>query len=272
MRKRKINLTSPYTKARHLAVNLIIITIVFIVVIFILGYGIKTLKGLRYFKIKDIMVNEGNSEDFSYLKNRNIFYIDLKDESRYISGIYPVYSKIRLIRVLPNRLFIDFIRRKAIAYIKLYRYFCVDEDLTLFDDPKNLAAIDLPVILGLETKIYGPKTGRKCEVRELALAVNIIKELNSSNELRSYKVKSVNVSSAANASLLLQIPPQNSNYPNWQMKTGGGVFEIRIGNDNIKQKVSALNALFTQIMNDPGNIRYIDLRFKEPVIKFRDVK
>jgi hypothetical protein len=56
------------------------------------------------------------------------------------------------------------------------------------------------------------------------------------------------------------------------MKTGQAVFEIRIGNDNIKQKVSALNALFTQLMNDPGNIRYIDLRFKEPVIKFRDVK
>jgi len=260
MRKQNINLTSPYTKARHLAVNLIIITVVFIVLAFTLGYVIKALKDSKYFKIKDIVVSERDAEDFSYLKNRNIFYVDLIEESRYISGIYPAYNKIRLIRVLPNRLFIDFIRRKAIAYIKLYRYFCVDENLTLFDDTANLAAIDLPVILGLETKIYGPRPGQKCEVRELALALNIIKELDSSNELRSYKVKSVDVSSAAKASLLLQ------------RKIGQAVFEIRIGNDNIKQKVSALNALFSQTMNDPGNIRYIDLRFKEPVIKFKDVK
>jgi hypothetical protein len=260
MRKQKINLTSAYPKARHLAVNLIIITVVFIVVVFTLGYVIKVLKDSRYFKIKDIVVSETDAEYFSYLKNRNIFYVDLIEESRYISGIYPVYSKIRLIRVLPNRLFIDFIRRKAIAYIKLYRYFCVDEDSTLFDDTATLSAIDLPVILGLETKIYGPRPGQKCEVRELALALNIIKELNSSNELKSYKVKSVDVSSAAKASLLLQ------------MKTGQTVFEIRIGNGNIKQKVSALNALFSQTMNEAGNIRYIDLRFKEPVIKFKDVK
>jgi hypothetical protein len=48
--------------------------------------------------------------------------------------------------------------------------------------------------------------------------------------------------------------------------------EVRIGTDNIKNKMMMLAGIFLQSKNDILNIKYVDLRFKDPVIKLRDAK
>ncbi len=111
----------------------IVIIIIFLVVFFSLTFTIRRLKNLDFFTIKDIFSNTYNLSNLSYLKGKNIFNLDLKEESKYISGVYPDYRKVRIIRVLPNRLYIDFVKRNPQAYVKLYRFFCVDSDLVLFN-------------------------------------------------------------------------------------------------------------------------------------------
>ncbi len=169
--------------------------------------------------------------------------------------MYPSYKKIRVIRILPNRLFVDFIKRKPLAYIKLYRYFCVDEDMVLFDASGQLEEKDLPVILGLDTKIFGPKSGKIYNIKELALALNIIKEVRRNKMSKVYAIDRIDVTNLSNASFFIL-----------------NVLEIRVGQDDIKDKIDILNSLLIQLKNDFGNIKYIDLRFKEPVIKLKDVK
>jgi cell division septal protein FtsQ len=217
------------------------------------GYSLKVLKNLDYFKIKDIIVTEGTPDEFSYLKGRNIFRIDLTEEAKSISRFYPAYKKIRLIKGLPNRIFVDFVRRQPLGLIKLYRYFCVDQDRMLFDLPGEVGQMDLPIILGLETKIFGPKPGKEYNLKELELALNILKEARRNKRLRNHKITAINVANPAGAALVIDAG-----------------LEIRIGQGEIGNKIELLGNLLAQVKNDLPNIKYIDLRFNEPVIKLKD--
>jgi len=235
---------------------IVVIIIILIGGYLTVGYIARELKTLDYFKIKDIVIRGADQVDLSYLKGRNIIVLDLQKESRYLSLNYPVYKKIRLVRILPDHLFVDFIKRKPKAYVKLYRYFCIDEDMALFDVSANLEGKDnLPVILGLDTKIFGPKQGKIYNIEELALALNIIKEAKSNRVLKDYEIKSIDVTDPSCASFFI---PDG--------------LEIKIGQDDTKDKIDILGSLLSQVKNDLNNVKYIDLRFKEPVIKFKDVK
>lgn len=266
MQRRRINLSlkpikllnplQSFGKARHLFLKLILFIVFLFIISFAIAQATKALKKSNYFNIKDIIINNAKKEsDFSYLKGRNIFDINLTKESSLISELYPTYKKVRLIRVLPNRLFVDFIIRKPLAYVELYRYFCVDEDQVLFDLPPQslLQETHLPVIVGLKTKIAGAKLGLRYNIKELAIALNILRELKSNNTLKDYKFKTVDPRNPASASIFLD-----------------NGLEIKFTDYNVKNKVNILGTLFTQINKDLDNIRYIDLRFKEPVIKFKD--
>jgi len=253
MRRRKINLRLPQLKKQNLLFKLSIIIVFLLIAFFGLKHLERALKNLDCFKIEKIIVTQGNPEEFAYLKGQNIFTIDLKREAGYIQEAYPNYKQIRLIRLLPNRLSVDFIKRKPVAFIKLYRYFYVDKDQVVFNAPVEETLVELPVILGLETKIFGPKSGRKYNIRELALAINIIQELNNNGILRGYKIKTVDVNNAFSASFIL---------PNG--------LEVKTGQDEIKARIKLLSILLTNIKNDLNYIKYIDLRFKEPVVKFKE--
>lgn len=263
--KLKLNLKLLFNLTQGLRRGLrliIFIIIIFLAIIFVTGHLLRILKDSDYFKTKDIITYgtdsvDLSSVDLSYLKGRNIFLVDLQKESGYISQLYPTYKKVRLIRILPNRLFIDFLKRTPLGIVKLYRYFCVDDESVLFNLPYDkLKELNLPLILGLETKIFGPKSGKKYNVRELALALNIIKEIEANKALKDYKIKKIDVANPAHASFFIN----------------EGELEIKINEEDIKDKVNILSNLLIQLKKDLANIRYIDLRFKEPVIKLKDVK
>ncbi len=101
--------------------SIFIAAIASLMIICFIVYLARTLRQLDFFKIKEVIIAKGNSADLSYLKGQNIFALDLKQESRYILQSYPTYKKIRLVRILPDRLFVDFVKRVPLAYIKLYR-------------------------------------------------------------------------------------------------------------------------------------------------------
>lgn len=222
--------------------------------------AVRIIRRSDFFKIKYIIAKESNdglesSIDLSYLQGRNTFALDLAQEARFISQFYPGYKKIRIVRILPDRLFADFLRRSPIAYVRLYRSFYVDEDAVLFEAAPGLEGLDLPVISGLQTKIFAPQPGRKYNARELSAAVDIIKETKNNKVLRGLRIKRIDVADSSDISFFL-LAPEN--------------LQVKIGLDYIKDKVNILSSLLAQNKSDLGNIKYIDLRFKEPVIKFKD--
>jgi len=243
--------------------------IIFSTLFFLIGHLIKGLRTCDYFKIKEIITGKPEAEpDFSYLVGRNIFTLDLKKESRYISELHPVYRKIRLIRLLPDRLFVLLSQRQALAQLKLYRNFCVDGDLTVFEIPQELVETDLPVIVGLEKKILAVNSGKQYNIKSLALAVNIIKETKLNRGLEDYKIKRIDVTNPMNISFFIQVPGNTID----QNRTIVAPLEVKIGQYGIAEKVRILSDLLTQLGADIADIKYIDLKFREPVIKFKDAK
>lgn len=266
MKKRKASPKFYYKPILGLVVFLVIL-------VFLLAYIAQAAKKSEFFVIKDIIVREGfevkdhintsandNSIDLSYLRGRNLFTVDLNQQEQFLSQIYPGYKKIRIVRVLPDRLFADFLRRKPIAYVKLYRNFSVDEEGVLFFLKETDEQLGLPEISGLEARIFGAKSGRKYNVKDLNLAVTIIKLTRNNKILKNFKISKINVSNPANPVFNILVGSSTTE----AVKS----IEIKLGQDYILDKINILGSLFAQISNDLGNIEYIDLRFKEPVIKF----
>ena len=68
------------------------------------------------------------------------------------------------------------------------------------------------------------------------------------------------------------LPKQIVNYTSPIPQTEWLGFEVRTGMNNIRQKMMILAGLVTQERKEWINIKYIDLRFKEPLIKLNNVK
>lgn len=232
---------------------------ILLVFVFASSYIWGAVKSWDYFKVKEIICKEGErAKELSYLKGRNIFDIDLAAESRYILDYYPDSSGVKLARLLPDRLFVDFIKRRPVALIKLYRYFSVDAGGVIFYLAEQSNNPGLPVVLGLETQIFGPKPGKKYNIRELNLALNIINEMKKSRAGRQLQIRKIDVTSYSNAVMAV----------GWGMQN----IEVRLGPDSLKDKVNLLTSLIAQAKNELTNIAYIDLRFKEPAIKLKNVE
>jgi len=240
----------------------------------ILGFlSVSLIKKSSYYTVRDVYVHEGRRApiDLSYLKGRNIFTVDLQREAVYIAQRYPTYKTVRLVRVLPNRLYAEFVARTPRAYVQLSRVYCVDDDLVLFDVPLPAvpggALPDLPVITGMASKIIGPKTGKQYPLKELWFAVNIVKEFKSLKGLNTLPLKRIEVPSGETATVFI---------PSLGVGTAAGKspapLEVKLACDDLNGKMRILDSLMTQLKDTRDTIKYIDLRFKEPVIKLNDVK
>lgn len=232
-------------------------------------YIFRSLADSDYFRVRDVVTNDMQADDFSYLKGKNIFALNIGDEAAKIRAAYPQCRSIRVIRVFPNRLFIEFIKRKPIAYVKLYKYFSVDDQAVLFFAPGQEERQDLPVIIGLETKIFGPKPGRQYNIRQLNAALEVLALIRKNKALRQYYPKSIDVSDPAGMSLLMPVFPKGAAAPSAGRQY---LFEAKLSYDNLAEKIIILAGLIAQARPETANIKYIDLRFKESVIKLNDTK
>lgn len=272
MPKNKIRFPKSSLKIPPIVARVLFICVALaLLVLAIAGYAWKVMCTSSQFTIQDIIARK-EGINLAYLKGRNIFAVDLRREARFLAAQYPDYKRVKLIRVLPDRLYVDFIVRQPLALIKLYRWFAVDDEATLFFPASDVQEAVLPVITGLETKIYGPKSGRRYELRELAMALEIIKEAGASRVLKNYRLSKIDVSSIANTSVFISLPLSMPGYAPDPQRILYDLLEVKIGYGNIKQKMLILEGVVAQSSNDLSRIKYIDLRFKEPVIKLKDAK
>ncbi|RKY31449.1 MAG: hypothetical protein DRP74_04860 [Candidatus Omnitrophota bacterium] len=232
------------------------------------AYLIKLSKAHDYFKIKKVIVRGEEEGLFSYLEGQNIFDIDLKKESEYILNLYPSYKKIRMIKMYPDRLYISFIEREPLAYVKLYRNFCVDSDLVLFDLPPKRRGLELPLIEGLETKIFGVEAGKRYNNQELALAISMIQAASGNRVLKEYFIEKIDLSDAYVVRCLFS-SGNASPRATYRYNKRSVTFEIKLSSEDVVRKIKILAGILARMENDLGAIEYIDLRFKEPVIKFK---
>ncbi|MFA6216324.1 MAG: cell division protein FtsQ/DivIB [Candidatus Omnitrophota bacterium] len=232
-------------------------------------YSLRWIRNCDYFLVKDVIVNANKPENVSFLKGRNIFVLDLKKIARHVSELYPVYKKIRIIRILPNQLFVDLQERIALAAVKLGRYYYVDRELSLWDADFLPQDPDLPIIVGLENRLSFPHVGSQYHIPQLAFALDIIQATRGDRVLKSYRIARIDIKKPEMISFFIPIASRPSN-PQSENELTMQDLEVRINSGKVDEKISILSGLFTQFNNDLATIQYIDMRFKEPVIRFKD--
>ena len=252
---------------------ILIILISLLAISFFIGYIWKFLTTSSYFTVSEVVCPETDVSRLSYLKGRNIFALDLKRESWKILLGCSDCSNVRISRVLPNRLFINYFKRQPVALAKFYKYFALDQNGVFFFSRADYPLENLPVIYGLETKIFAPRAGLSYNNKEVRLALELIREFKANRLLKNFQLKRIDLADPENTSVFILLPRSVSLEPvNGFSSLEWGGFEVRMGESNIKNKIIILGGMILQAKKDLLNIKYVDLRFKEPVIKLKNVK
>lgn len=272
MKRSRVNARAPAAKSRKFPTTIVVgILIILLAISFVIGYIWNILKDSDYFLVREVVVR-GNNADFSYFKGRNINSLDLERESRNIAVSYPGFSRINIAKVLPGRVYVDFVERKPVAFIKLYRYFAVDESGMLFNSALEPRDLQFPVITGLESKMPGARPGVRYGIKELTPALMIAAQAERSGVFKVYKIRRIDVSSPGDAVIYIAMSRKVPDYLSGEQTLYMEDLEVKMGSGDMNNKVAFLAGLLAQARGDVYNFKYIDLRFKEPVIKMKDVK
>lgn len=256
----------------------LVLVVKFIVLIILVGWAMmiyQNLKRFEYFRVKEVTIRQGSNiihdeKNFVYLIGRNIFELDLAKEVRNAVYYYPSYQRIRMTRFFPSHLVVDFLQREPLACIKSSRTFYIDENLILFELPNETVNENLPVICGIDKYILNAKYGSKCRFSAVEAALNIIKQAKQNKVFRDYRIKKIDLSGFDNALIFLLVPGPNTISCKTNFVVPEQIIKVKIGWGDIHSKLVFLATLLAQIKNNTYNIEYIDLRFKESVIKFKE--
>jgi cell division septal protein FtsQ len=231
-------------------IKFIIAVLVLIVLLVYLGIAVwNFLKESEYFKVKEVVVIN-NYVDFPTLKGVNIFSLNLKNISQAIQNKCPEQKLVRVSKVMPDRLIIEFQKRVALAAIRLDKLYFFDSQGILFEMPQDNSGAGYPMIEGL--KISNPRLGIKYNLKELDDTLRLITQSARIGLTKKYPIKFIDVS--------------NTEYLVFSILDG---LKIKIPSDNMPEKLSVFASLISQVNMDLTRVEYIDLRFKDPMIKLK---
>jgi cell division septal protein FtsQ len=219
---------------------------------------------------------DGRFLEVAYLKGRNIFSIDLDTEADRISRKYPSFKKVRLIRVPPDRVFVSLATRASIAQVKLgSSVYSLSEDLVFFEPFKGEAGDALPLITGLERKLRSPVMGRRYPYRDLMIGVEVIKAVQVHKGLQGYRVRRIDLSNLNDITFALARPAEVPavtvpGAAEAAPDAGTDLLEVKISQEHLRNKLRLLSELFLQLKAAADTIKYVDMRFSDPVIKLKE--
>ena len=193
--------------------------------------------------------------DCELFKGENIFRVNLKQASAALRQSNPDCKNVVLRRLLPDRIIVNFLPRRAVAAVKLSEYFFLDEQGVLFtSDRPRYDNLQLPLIIGLAEKVSQPRSGLRCNEKSLLACLDFISALSADRSLcEQVKIERINLENANDIFLF----------------TTSGC-KLNLGSyDSLNRKPAILLKLLKEIDADLSQVQYIDLRFKESVVRYR---
>lgn len=192
-------------------------------------------------------------KDSEYFSGKNIFQIDLQAKAKELNRKYPDYKQVVLRRQLPDGISVELSPRHALARIKLGGdEFYVDEEGVLFYSKDEQAG--LPLLLGLDSRISSSRRGAKYNIAVLNEALRFISNLLVESALaQALQIQTIDL---ANSSDIVLFSASGC-----RINLGASV--------TLERKLATLQKLISELEPDLSRIDYIDLRFREPAVKYR---
>ncbi len=230
-------------------------------ILLILGVSFLIYKGLSnlvvgadYFRIKSVQYDSSlqfiDRADIGRLKGTSIFEVDIKEVQKRLQRKYPQASDLRVLRKFPNHILIKAKKRLPSAQIKFKNTIFTIDETGLIVSTSSKMIKKLPLITGIRTVLDHKRLGDQLLERDIHSALDVIEIFQKNVSLSSqYEILSIDVNNLSKITMML------SNNLN-----------VIIDLDKISYKMKTLSVVLTQGQLKLEEIKYLDLRFKEPII------
>jgi len=215
------------------------------------------------FNVKDVYVrfydekNALHKADFRDIETesvlgRNVFLVDLKSFKESIEEDHPELRDIIVRRVLPDRLVIQARQRRAVARVYGDRPHFIDKDGVSLPYPGNASGGEnVPLILGI--RATSPSISGAAQKEKIGNALLLIDTLSQNQKLSRYRIKTIDMTDNRNISFFLSAKDAEK-------------VEIKIGDGGFDKRLDVLATVLDQLGRDIEKVKYIDLRFEDPIV------
>lgn len=245
-RKKKLKI-SPY--AKYIFIGALVIGLGFIIV----NRARYLFSHVDYFNVRSVTIDPSlqfvQKRDFRGLMGKNIFTIDLKAVQRKLNHRYPQASRLKVAKRFPNQ--ISILAKQRVPYAQLQ----IQSKTVVLDKEAVILSLNkekdkkLPGIVG--AKFNNPKLilGMPLKGSDVWFALKIIKLFKANSSLASYSIKGINIENLSKIHFTLS-----------------NQLDVIIDRDKIAQKIRVLGIVLAHDRLDLRDVKYVDLRFKEPII------
>ncbi len=234
--------------------------------IFLLGVALVImgvtafLRSTPFFVVRDIVLADGlqslDIPELLKLKGQNIFDADLTKIEAKIRLKYPQLSSLRVMRRLPDQIFVMALRRDPFAQVVFDNRACViDRNAFMIGAPVKDQAPLVP-IKGLKGQRVSP--GDVVSDEKVQIALEIIALFHQDGRLQGLELVAVHVGDPTR--IICDIKKDDVG------------FQVIVDKEHIAQRLRILLDVLARGGLDLQQVKYMDLRFGEPVIGQKKVK
>lgn len=183
------------------------------------------------------------------LRGKNIFSVDLKRLHREIRSLFPQVYDLSVERRFPDTIHVNAKRRDPFAQTVVNGRYVVIDDEGVIIAVDQKPAEKYPVITHAHLEKQKIALGSRFANQEIKSAIMIIKAFYNNTHLMKYPITDLDVDNLTK--IVFKVGPY---------------LEIILDNEDVASKLDMLVSLILQKRLDFREVKYIDLRFKEPVV------
>lgn len=194
----------------------------------------------------------------------NLWRVDIRALADELKQQQPWLKEVRVVRRLPNALRIDAIARVPVAQVRLDRWYPLDREGFILPQGRAEPAAQLVRVAGLDRSAVALKTGTRNTDDRLSLALRVLEKLRRAPPSIARRLTEINVADPQQIRFVMDLPAPPQHVGGAQ---AGGETEIRCGSETeLDAHLARLRAALKAMATQPLDVRYIDVRFSDPVI------
>ncbi|MFT7539028.1 MAG: cell division septal protein FtsQ, partial [Lysobacterales bacterium] len=187
--------------------------------------------------------------DLERLKGKNIFSINIKKVQDKLELKYPQASELRVMRRFPNRIIIVAKERTPFVQIKVKDKYYVLDDKAVVLAVSSQYDKALPVIENFKLNKSQVNLGGIVRGRNIRVAIRIRTAFKEYMDSKKLSITRIDLKDISKINLYLSTE-----------------LRIILDGDKLDKKIQVLNLVLTQKELNLKDVKYIDLRFKEPIL------
>lgn len=235
------------------AIRSIVFLLIGLSAYFMYANTVNFLTTSEIFTVHEVVIDKSiqfiDVAELKRLKGHNIFKVDIARLQTHIKAQYPQIAQLQVMRDLPDRI-------KVLAKKRDVIFQTIINGKPLLVDTEGVGmyfskeAVDLPVVTGLILPASKIILGAKLTAKNTSFAVSLVREFKARGHLTGLKLMGLDISNQSKIEIVL----------------ASGVHLI-MDQENYLSKLDLLEMMLAQRRINLAQIKYIDLRFNEPILK-----